>query len=241
MRIVACLNGDRRPGAHPALPVSPEQIVRDARAAVDAGADEVHVHPRDRRGAESLEPQVVTPLLERLRADVRDVHISVTTALSAEPDPVRRYDLVQRWSALPDSASVNLHEPGSVEVARLLIDRRVGVEAGVWTADAARILVACGLAGEFARVLVEPMQATAEEALSNASTIDGVLDRGQLELPRLLHGRDGTAWPVLDTAVAAGRDVRIGLEDTLRDPGGAEADSNAALVALATARMSAAA
>ncbi|GAB3438983.1 3-keto-5-aminohexanoate cleavage protein [Streptomonospora sediminis] len=241
MRIVACLNGDRRPGAHPALPVWPEQIARDARAAVNAGADGVHVHPRDHTGAESLEPQVVTPLLELLRAEIPDVSVSVTTALSAEPDPVRRYDLVQRWSALPFSASVNLHEPGSVEVARLLIDRRVEVEAGVWTADAARILVASGLAGAFTRVLVEPMQTATADALATASAIDGVLDRAQLDLPRLLHGRDGTAWPILDTALAAGREVRIGLADTLRDPDGGEAEGNAALVALATARMSAAA
>ncbi|GAA1764119.1 MULTISPECIES: 3-keto-5-aminohexanoate cleavage protein [Streptomonospora] len=241
MRLIACLNGDRRPGAHPALPVSPEQIVADARAAVAAGADEVHVHPRDGGGAESLEPQVVTPLLRLLRAELPDVPVSFTTALSAEPDPVRRYDLVQRWSALPFSASVNLHEPGSVEVARLLIDRRVAVEAGVWTPDAARILVASGLAGDFSRVLVEPMQTTTEDALHNASAIDAVLDRAGLELPRLLHGRDATAWPVLDTAVAAGLDVRIGLEDTLRDSENNAVEDNAALVALATARMSAAA
>ncbi|MDA0566641.1 3-keto-5-aminohexanoate cleavage protein [Streptomonospora sp. S1-112] len=241
MRIVACLNGDRRPGAHPALPISFDQLALDARAAVEAGADEVHIHPRDRTGAESLEPQVVTPLLERLRADLPRTPISLTTALSAEPDPWRRYDLVQRWSALPDSATVNLHEPGSVEVARLLIDRQVDVEAGVWTPEAARILVASGLAEEFARVLVEPMQATVQDALANASTIDAVLDRAGLDLPRLLHGTDDTAWPVLDTALAAGRDIRIGLEDTLRDPEGQEAESNAALVTHAATRMSTAA
>ncbi|GAA4906416.1 3-keto-5-aminohexanoate cleavage protein [Streptomonospora salina] len=241
MRIVACLNGDRRPEAHPALPVSSEQVVAEARAAVEAGADEIHVHPRDGAGAESLEPQAVAPLLRLLRAELPDVPVSVTTALSSEPDPVRRYDLVQRWSALPDSAAVNLHEPGSVEVCRLLIDRRVGVEAGVWTPEAARILVASGLAEEFLRILVEPMQTATEDALANASSIDGVLDRAGLDLPRLLHGRDRTAWPVLETAVAAGRGVRIGLEDTLRDPDGNPATGNAGLVELALARTSAAA
>ncbi|GAA3727691.1 uncharacterized protein (DUF849 family) [Spinactinospora alkalitolerans] len=238
MRIVACLNGDRRPGAHPSLPVSADQLAADARAVVAAGATEVHVHPRDAKGAQSLEPQVLTAVLEALRAAVPGVPISVTTALSAEPDPWRRYDLVQRWGGLPDAATVNLHEPGSVEVARMLIDRRVSVEAGVWTADAARILVASGLAAEFDRVLVEPMEQTVQEALGTVARIDAVLDRADLRSARTLHGTDVTAWPLLDAAVANGRDVRIGLEDTLLAPDGSEAEDNAALVALAVARAS---
>lgn len=236
MRIVACLNGDRRPGAHPALPISPDQLAADARTVVDAGADEIHIHPRNAQGAESLEPQVLTPLLQQLRATVPDVPISVTTALSAEPDPWRRYDLVQRWGELPDSATVNLHEPGSVEVARLLVDRRVGVEAGLATPDSARILVATGLADDFVAALVEPTQATTEDALDNASAIDAILDRAEIELARMLHGTDDTAWPLLDAAVAAGRDLRIGLEDTMRAPDGIEVANNAALVAVAVER-----
>ncbi|MDA8369286.1 MAG: 3-keto-5-aminohexanoate cleavage protein [Nocardiopsaceae bacterium] len=241
MRIVACLNGSRRPGTHPALPVSAEQVAVDARAAVAAGADTIHVHPRDSSGTEALEPQVLAPLLDLLRAAVPGVPISVTTALSAEPDPWRRYDMVQRWGALPDSVTVNLHEPGSVEVARLLIDRQVGVAAGVWTVDAARILVASGLTDGMTAILVEPAQTTAEDALANAAAIDAVLDRAGVGLPRMLHGADNTAWPVLDAALEAGRDIRIGLADTLRSPDGTEARDNAALVTAAVSRMSAAA
>ncbi|MBB4934072.1 uncharacterized protein (DUF849 family) [Lipingzhangella halophila] len=236
MRIVACLNGDRRPGAHPALPVSPDQLTSDARAVVDAGADEIHIHPRDARGAESLEPQVLTPLMKALRAAIPGVPISVTTALSAEPDPWRRYDLVQRWGEMPDTATVNLHEPGSVEIARLLIDRRVGVEAGLATPDSARILAATGLAADVVAALVEPTQVTTKDALANASTIDAVLDRAHIELPRMLHGADDTAWPLLDAAAAAGRDLRIGLEDTMRGPDGNEVENNAALIAAALER-----
>ncbi|RNL83998.1 3-keto-5-aminohexanoate cleavage protein [Halostreptopolyspora alba] len=240
MRIVACLNGDRRPGAHPALPISPDQLAADARTVVDAGADEIHIHPRDARGAESLEPQVLTPLLKSLRDAVPGVPISVTTALSAEPDPWRRYDLVQRWGELPDSATVNLHEPGSVEVARLLVDRRVGVEAGLASPDSARILAATGLADDVVAALVEPTQATTEEALRNASDIDTVLDRAGIELARMLHGADDTAWPLLEAAVSAGRDIRIGFEDTMRGPDGTEVANNAALVTAAVERTAAA-
>ncbi|PSK99682.1 uncharacterized protein (DUF849 family) [Murinocardiopsis flavida] len=241
MRIEACLNGDRRPGSHPALPVSPDQLAADARAVVAAGAAAVHIHPRDARGRESLEPQVIAPVLDRIRAAVPDVPISVTTALSAEPDPWRRFDLVQRWGALPDSVTVNLHEPGSVEVARLLIDRRVGVEAGVWTVESARILLASGLVAGFARVLLEPMQRTVADAVANADRIEELLDQSAPDLPRLLHGTDDTAWPVLDAAVGRGHDIRIGLEDTLQTPEGGEAADNAALVAHAVRRLRAAA
>ena len=239
MAIVACLNGDRRPGAHPALPVFADQVAEDARAAVAAGADEIHVHPRDRTGAEALEPRVLTDLLDRVRAAVPGVPISVTTALTAEPDPWRRYDLVQRWGGVPDAATVNLHEPGSVEVIRLLAARRVRVEAGLWTADAARILVASGLAGAVDRVLLEPTQTAVGAALDNAEAIRAVLRRAGITAPRLLHGHDDTAWPVLDAALAAGEDARIGLEDTLRLPDGSEAEDNADLVAAAVARAAA--
>ncbi|WP_150236972.1 3-keto-5-aminohexanoate cleavage protein [Nocardiopsis quinghaiensis] len=241
MRIVACLNGDRRPGAHPALPVSADQVVADAHAAVAAGATEIHLHPRDPGGAESLEPQVVAPLMERLRAEGPRVPVSLTTSLSAESDPWRRYDLVQRWaaSALPDSVTLNLHEAGSVDLAHLLEDRRIGVEAGVWTVESARILVATGL--EVAAVLVEPTQVAVEDARRNADAILSLLDRAEVDRPRLMHGADATAWPVLESAVSAGYDIRMGLEDTMRLPDGEEAHDNAALVAHAVSLASASA
>ncbi len=230
MRIVACLNGDRRPGAHPSLPVSVDQLVTDAHAVVAAGATAVHIHPRDTGGAESLDPQTVAALMERLRAEGPDVPVSLTTSLSAESDPWRRYDLVQRWASplLPDSVSVNLHEAGSVDLIHLLGDRRVAVEAGVWTVDAARILVATRV--EVAAVLVEPTQVSVEDALSNTGAINAVLDRGRVGVPRMLHGADATAWPMLERALEQGLDIRIGLEDTMRLPGGTEAHDNAALV-----------
>lgn len=241
MRIVACLNGDRRPGAHPALPVSVDQLVTDAHAVVAAGATAVHIHPRDAGGAESLEPQAVAALMERMRVDGPDVPVSLTTSLSAQSDPWRRYDLVQRWASpsLPDSVSVNLHEAGSVDLIHLLGDRRVAVEAGVWTVDAARILVATKV--RVAAVLVEPTQVAVDDAQRNTAAIMSVLDRGKVAVPRMLHGADATAWPMLSQALEEGLDIRIGLADTMRLPDGAEAHDNAALVEHAVALASASA
>ena len=239
MRIVACLNGDRRLGAHPSLPVSADQLVTDAHSVVAAGATAVHSHPRDPGGAESLDPQAVSALMERMRAVGPDVPVSLTTSLSAESDPWRRYDMVQRWAsmALPDSVSVNLHEAGSVDLIQLLGDRRVEVEAGVWTVDAARILIATGV--RVSAVLVEPTQVAVEDAERNADAINTLLDRAKVDLPRMLHGADATAWPMLKAALAAGRDIRIGLEDTMRLPDGTEAHDNAALVEHAVSLSSA--
>ncbi|MEE2048862.1 3-keto-5-aminohexanoate cleavage protein, partial [Nocardiopsis tropica] len=167
------------------MPVSVDQLVADAHAVVAAGADAVHVHPRDPGGAESLEPQVVASLMEALRSEGPDVPVSLTTSLSAESDPWRRYDLVQRWASplLPDSVTLNLHEAGSVDLAHLLEDRRVDVEAGVWTVEAARILVATKM--RVSAVLVEPTQVAVEDAERNANAILSLLDRARVGAPRM--------------------------------------------------------
>lgn len=239
-RIVACLNGDRAPGAHPALPSTPEALADDTRAAIAAGATEVHVHPRDIAGAQTLDQDVVAETLRAVRWAAPQVPISVTTSLSAEPDPLHRFDLVGRWFELPDLVTVNLHEPGSVELVRLLADRNVDVEAGLWTPAAARVLIAGGLAELCRYVLIEPMDQNADDALATYREIIDVLDDEDVDADRLLHGEGAPVWPVFDAAVAAGLDVRIGLEDTLEGPDGAPVAGNAELVRTAVARIKAA-
>ncbi len=50
----AALNGDR---IHPAAPRTPAAIASEARAAVDAGARSVHLHPYDEHGDQTFEAQ----------------------------------------------------------------------------------------------------------------------------------------------------------------------------------------
>ena len=61
MIIQACLNG-----ARPALPLSAEALAEDA-ARVSAGAAELHVHPRDEAGRETLPPAVIDRAVLALR------------------------------------------------------------------------------------------------------------------------------------------------------------------------------
>jgi uncharacterized protein (DUF849 family) len=58
-----------------------------------------------------------------------------------------------------------------------------------------------------------------------------------VQTPRLLHGFEHSAWPLLDIALQRGYDTRIGFEDTLFMPDGSRAPSNAALVAAARERV----
>lgn len=54
MIIQACINGARSFNHHPALPLTLEAMISDARTCLAAGANEFHIHPRDPEGRESL-------------------------------------------------------------------------------------------------------------------------------------------------------------------------------------------
>ncbi|GAB3799525.1 3-keto-5-aminohexanoate cleavage protein [Micromonospora zhanjiangensis] len=136
----ACLNGDRDAAAHPGVPVTPQRLAEDAAAVRAAGADAVHLHPRDRAGAESLAWPDVAAAVAAVRAGCPGLPVGVSTRQEIVPDLPDRLRLLARWSGPPigpDFASVNWHEPGATEVAALLAERGIGVEAGLFTPDAA--------------------------------------------------------------------------------------------------------
>lgn len=236
MLLKACLNGPRRADEHPALPVGVEALAADAIACVRAGAGAIHLHPRDGEGCESLEAGVVDRAVRAVRAAC-GVPVGVATGAWVEPDPRRRAALVGAWTE-PDFASVNLSEPGAVEVMRALLDAGVGIEAGIWSVEDAGRLASSGLADRPLRVLVEVLRGAGDEAAASAREIDAALDRLGIAAPRLHHGEELAAWPVLRQGIVLGRDLRIGLEDTLVLPDGSAARDNAALVAAAAQLIS---
>nr|WP_239524241.1 3-keto-5-aminohexanoate cleavage protein [Geodermatophilus normandii] len=153
--MTACLNGARRPAEHPALPVTPAQLAADAARVVGPGAGVVHLHVEDDAGADTLAAGPLAAVLAAVRTRVPGLPVGVTTGAWAAPDPADRLAAVRSWTVLPDSASVNWHEPGAEEVAALLLDRGVGVEAGLWTLDAVRAWCASRLHDRCTRVLLE--------------------------------------------------------------------------------------
>src|SRR5882757_45423 len=232
-----CLNGSRARANCERVPVTPQELGDAAAQAVAAGARDIHLHPKNDQGADTMEPVFVDAAVAAVRASAPGIPIGVTTGAWTEPDSARRAALVRSWSVLPDHASVNWHEIGAAQVADALLDAGIGIEAGVFSGtDGASRLRAWPHAHRVLRVLAEitdtdPLTgpATAERLLADLAELDG-LDETAARHPVLLHGQDGSAWPVLRLAAARGLDTRIGLEDVLFLPDRTPARDNAALV-----------
>ena len=230
--IQCALNGDYTRADHPDVPVTVERLVADVAACRAAGAASVHPHPRrPADGAETLAPEVHGAVVAAIRAAVPDLAISCSTRqdidLGEAPD---RVAAVRAWASPPDAVSLNLAEPGVIELGAALLDHSIGIEAGVFTLDDADALLAAPRASAVQRVLEETNYEHDDgAAVELAHAIDaGVRDLGR---PRLWHGDARANWAVVDAGIAAGVDGRVGLEDTLiaRDRG--RAPSNAGQVA----------
>jgi uncharacterized protein (DUF849 family) len=232
----ACLNGQRSREQHPAVPLTAAELAEDARRAVAAGAEELHVHPRAPSGRDTVEPDAVAAAVRAIRAACPGVPLGLTTGLwTTDGDAGRRHACVEAWEELPDYVSANVGEPGWAELCELVTSRGVGIEAGVWRRADAGALIDSGLAP--LRVLVETSDGGADDPIAAAAEIDELLVAGGVTAPQLHHGGEADAWEMLDAALARGQSVRIGLEDTTHMPDGSTARDNAELVAEAARRM----
>jgi uncharacterized protein (DUF849 family) len=205
---------------------------------------------------ESLYVDDVSRTLEAVRSAAPNSAIGVSTGAWILPDLLTRLKAVAAWEVLPDFASVNFIEEGAAELAGDLMEHGVDIEVGLSDATAAEIFLQSGLAwleaansltavktGRLIRVLIEPQEQEMEPALANVRAIENVLTSKEApqrpalsQLPRLLHGTEATAWPMLDEAIKRGYGVRIGLEDTLVMPDSRVARDNAELVTEAVRR-----
>lgn len=131
---------------------------------------------------------------------------------------------VRGWTTLPDFASVNWHEPGAEQVAAILLERGVGVEAGLWHAAAVQAWLASPSRDRCVRVLLElPDGLDHAATLAEAGRLLNMIQEGDVRTPVLLHGEGSSCWPALQEAGRRGLATRIGLEDTLTLPDGSPA------------------
>jgi uncharacterized protein (DUF849 family) len=218
----ACLNGTRTRDEHPAVPLRADELAREAAACVAAGADALHLHPRDGDGRETLAAEACDAAVLAVR--VSGGEISLTTGAWIEPDVNARLRAIAAWRALPDVCSVNLAEEGFAEVCRALHARGIEVEAG---------LASLGDVERLGEVLPCCRRALVEVAdPADAPRIAQALPAG---LPQLWHGEGAGTWKVIAEARSRGIAFRVGLEDVLTLPDGSPAPGNAALVRAARA------
>ena len=223
----ACLNGARTRLDHPQVPLSAQELARDAQRVVTAGVAELHVHPRNVQGTESLAPQDIGAALMAIRAKVPGIPVGISTREGIRTDKARGFDDMKRWTVLPDYVSVNLSEEDAPDIIALMIEMGIGVEAGLATAADARRFIHLATGKECLRVLVEiDFEKDVAGALNLADEIIHILSEARIDLPILLHGFDATVWPLYRRSRALGIDSRLGLEDGITLPDGCVAADN---------------
>ncbi len=232
MIVQACLNGARPADFHPALPTSPASLAADAAASVAA---EIHLHPRDDEGRETLSPDTVDRTIAAIRRSCPGTAIGVSTGDWIEQSLERTLAAIAAWRELPDYASVNLSEPGAPSVMHSLRQRGLGIEAVISTVAEARLILDLRPFIRPWRILIEIEEQDPLEACDVADRIETTLSEAGLHVPRLLHGGDTTMWPCLAHAFERRLSTRIGLEDGDKLPDGSLASGNAALVEAAIA------
>jgi uncharacterized protein (DUF849 family) len=231
--IQAALNGARRCDEHPGIPCSADDLARDAVACVTAGATELHIHPRDANGLETLDPLTIFAVCRQVR-EAAGVPVGVSTGAWIEPDLERRLALIRSWFG-PDYASVNCSEEGAADIMRTLIAAGIGVEVGIGRVEEIEVFARSMLifSSGVVRILVEPEGAelaSEEGARERFDAIHTALDRLGAMNPRLQHTDSPLAWFAVRDAKRRRWDTRIGFEDTLVGPRSKRVTSNAELV-----------
>jgi len=239
LSLQAALNGSRTPAEHPAIPHTPDEIAEAARTSVAAGADLVHVHAYDEDGTETMAAGPCAAVVKAIRAACPGTAISLTTASYLAPDPRRRLEIVAAWTELPDVVTANQGEHGIVELCHLLLERGIGIEAGLLTLDDVQAFVRSGLAGRCTRALIEPLDADPAEAVAHAAAMEELLAAAEVGLEQVHHGDGVASFAVNARAVPRGHGIRTGLEDTTVLPDGQRAPDNAALVRIAAEMLGA--
>lgn len=234
--VQACLNGGTSRAEHPAVPQLPAELAADAAAVAAAGATSLHVHVHDDGRRQSIEPGPVAAALDAIRAAAPGLPIGLSTAAGQVGGVAAQHAALAAWEVLPEFVSVNLEEPGAPALAALARERGVAVEAGLWTVEDARALVASGLAAGCLRILVEPREREdPAAACAVAAAIEDVLAAAGIAVPQLHHGKSMATWAVVARALARGHQVRIGLEDVQSHANGRPAVGNRDLVEAAVA------
>lgn len=214
---------------NPAVPLTPDEIVADADAAIGLGASMIHLHVRDAAGAPVCDAETMGDVIAEIRARRPDaVLVSSTTGRAGGGLEDRLAPLFLAGRRKPDMASLTLsslnfatgpsvNSPETVEaLARTMRDQGVRPELEVFDlgmVNMAKVLIRKGLVEPpyYFNILLGNL-ATAQASLLHLAVLVADLPEGSIWS---LAGI-GNAQPRM-TALGAGAadGVRVGLEDNL--------------------------
>ena len=251
-------------GANPAVPVTPEQIAREAIEAASAGASIVHIHVRDREtGKASMDKALYAEVVDRIRQSGVDVLINLTTGPGAriaigEDEPL---DLGPATTLTrPENRVAHVRElkPDicSLDIGSFNFGPNIFVNTPTHVTKMAEMIRAAGVKPELevfdlgglrqARALVEGGHVDAPYLFQICLGIPWAAD-ASAEIMTTMRNQlpEGAVWaafgisrhnfPMMAEAVILGGHVRVGLEDNLYLARGKLAPGNAALVERAVA------
>ena len=239
--ITVAPTGARRGKAdHPALPIMPDEIAREAARCREAGAAMLHLHVRDSAGAHSIDPDLYRTAMAAVRREAgNDLLIQVTT------EAVGVYSAQEQMAVMRDLRP----EAFSVALRELIPDEAAEGEAASFLAGEARrgtlvqhILYDVEDVRRFTdlvrREVVPQASASALFVLgrytqgqqSSPADLLPFLDAWTLALPWSLCAFGLREAACATAAACLGGHVRVGFENNLHRPDGSVAADNAELV-----------
>tara|TARA_Y100000590_G_scaffold165937_1_gene190007 strand:+ start:1979 stop:2761 length:783 start_codon:yes stop_codon:yes gene_type:complete len=93
---------------HSRVPVTIDEIVQTAKACFDVGAGGIHFHLRDSNGRHILNSEMCLKALEKLQANVPNMHLQITTEAVGRYSPEEMRKLA--YEVIPPGLSIGIRE-----------------------------------------------------------------------------------------------------------------------------------
>ena len=241
--IAVAPNGARRTKRdHPRLPISVDEIVRDAAEALDAGAAMIHLHVRDRDGRHVLDADLYRDAMKAVRRETGDrLVVQITTEAVGLYSPAEQIAIVD--AVMPESVSVALREivpdVASEKAAAGLFERawRAGMLVQIIVYDPTELMRIADLAARGVIPTAHPPVLAVLGRYSGTGASEAELEAfhagGISAYPWMLCAFGPGEAGYMGAGAGAGSHARVGFENNLHLPDGSTAPNNAALVAAA--------
>lgn len=221
--------------ANPSQPITPDEILAEARACAAGGASTVHIHVRDDKGYNTLSLERFRHVVDPLREEFPQLAVDgcLVTALDGEWEQMRAVLEAGLFDAVPvNTTAVYTGDalfakpiPVILEKARLVQESGAKVLIAAYTdgdvSNADRYLIRSGLVPTPSYWCILPALPGCSPMDNPRQMIDGLLRMSAAifdvdpEATILVCAAGRAAMHLVTAAAALGLHVRVGMEDTV--------------------------